>query len=145
MQIPKELQHFIHPTLIVISDFDQALIYRAHLEDAIEIARVKAPSAAFPNPDGSVGSGGGRFMNPSADVDQGADRGVFTKNVINTIKSLVEKHGIKHINLVVPTELGHRLEEKLPNNLKPMVTKTIEADLTYEPLVAVLKRLVELK
>ncbi|MHB8830937.1 MAG: host attachment protein [Patescibacteria group bacterium] len=143
MIIPEKSQHFVHPTLIVIGDFEHAKLYRAFEDTANEVATLKSPEPSRPPAQGSVSSGGDRFMNPSADMDEGADRAQFTRDIIHQIETLLKDGDVKHVNLVMPTEMCHRIKEKLPDDVKGSVTKTLEADLVQEPLVDILERLVE--
>lgn len=143
MIIPEKSQHFVHPTLIVLGDFEHAKLYRAFADTADEVAVLKAPEPSRPPSQGSVSSGGGRFMNPSADMDEGADRAQFTRDIIYQIETLLKDGDIKHLNLVMPAEMCHRIKEKLPQNYQDSVTKVIEADLVQTPLIDVLQRLVE--
>jgi len=143
MIIPEKLQHFLHPTLIVLGDFEHAKLYRAFGDTVDEVATLKAPEPSRPPSQGSVSPGGGRFMNPSADMDEGADRAQFTKRIVNQIETLLKDGDIIHVNLVMPAEMCHRIQDELPENSQDAVTKLIEADLVQASMVDVLERLVE--
>ncbi|MFA6100185.1 MAG: host attachment protein [Patescibacteria group bacterium] len=143
MIIPEKLQHFVHPTLIVIGDFEHAKFYRAFEDTLDEVAALKAPEPSRPPSQGSVSPGGGRFMNPSADMDEGADRAKFTKQIVNQVETLLKEGDTIHVNLVMPAEICHRIQDELPKNSQDAVTKIIEADLVQASLVDVLERLVE--
>jgi hypothetical protein len=140
MKIPEKLRHFHHPTLVVIGDFDEAGLYRAFEEDIDELARVKAPEPSRPPSQGSVSSGGNRFMNPSADMDEGADRAKYIKQIMDQVVPILQGD-IKYINLVMPAEMCRRFKEKLPENQKGLITKIIESDLAYEPLLEIVEKL----
>lgn len=143
MIIPEKMQHFVHPTLIVIGDFEHVKLYRAFEGTADEVATIKAPEPSRPPSQGSVSPGGNRFMNPSADMDEGADRAKFTRQIVNQVETLLKDGDIIHVNLVMPAEMCHRIQDELPKNSQDAVTKLIEADLVQSPLVDILERLVE--
>lgn len=139
MKIPEKLRLFNHPTLVIIGDFNETVVYQAQGEDIEVAARIKAPEPPILPPEGSVTSGGGRFMNPSADLDQGEDRARYTKQIMEQIEPMLDE--TKYINLVLPSEMCRRFKEKLPQKNKSMITKWIEADLAHEPLLDIIKRL----
>ncbi len=144
MIIPEKFRHFHHPTLVAVGDFEEAVLYRALDENFDEIARVKAPEPPIVPTEGSVTPGGGRFSNPAADIDQGPDRSKYARLIMDQVKPILEGD-IKYINLVMPAEMCRRFKENLPQNQNGMVTKVIEADLSHEPLLEIIERLVNLK
>jgi len=141
MQIPKESQHFAHPTLIVVGDFEHAKLYQAHEENIDEVKAVQAPEPLQPFTDASVHSSGMRTANPSADVDEGARRLPYAKLLAGAIIDSLRKGRTRYVCLVMPAEMCHRIKEELPQDLRDNVTKTIEAHMIDAPLTEVLERL----
>lgn len=140
MILPEKLQHFHHPTLVVIGDFNDVTLYRALNPDIEVISRIKSPKPPITPPEGSVSPGGERFSNPSADIDEGPDRSKYAKQIIDQVEAILAGD-IKYINLVMPAELCRRFKENLQEKHKGLVTKVIEADLANEPLLEIIERL----
>ncbi|MDD5437543.1 MAG: hypothetical protein PHC70_00125 [Patescibacteria group bacterium] len=140
MTIPEKLRHFHHPTLVVIGDFNETILYRALDENFDEVDRIKAPEPPIIPPEGSVSPGGGRFSNPAADIDRGPDRSKYAKQIMEQVEPILAGD-IKYINLVMPAELCRRFKENLPQSQQGMITKVIEADLSHEPLLEIIERL----
>jgi len=141
MQIPKESQHFAHPTLIVIGDFEHAKLYLAHGETIEEIKTLQAPEPHQPDMEGDVGVGGKRYGSISNDVDEGARRLPYAKQLAGAIIDSLRKGRTRYACLVMPAEMCHRIKEELPQDLRDNVTKTIEAHMIDAPLTEVLERL----
>ncbi|MDD2786323.1 MAG: hypothetical protein PHS79_05580 [Patescibacteria group bacterium] len=141
MQIPQELQHYEHPTLIVVGDFEHAVIHLAHDKDLTEVATIEAPELHQPDTEGSVTIGGGRTANPSTDVDEGARRVRYTKQIVDKIVELQKSNDIQFINLIMPAEMCRRLQDGLPSNMKTNVTKVLEVNIAKAPMLDVLRRL----
>lgn len=143
MQIPQHLQHYAHPTLIVVGDFEHVKIYLAHEDTIEEMESLNAPEPKQPDTEGSVNVGGDRWMSPSTDVDDGTRRGQFAVSVSEYLTEALRGGDADRVFVVMPTEECRRILEELPNDLKDQVTKTLEEDLANELLVEVLERLAQ--
>lgn len=141
MQIPKASQHFAHPTLIVVGDFEHAKLYLAHEETIEEVKTLQAPEPHQPDTEGDVGVGGKRYGSISNDVDEGARRLPYVKLLVDAIIGSLRKGQTRYVCLVMPTEMCHRIKEELPQDLRDNVTKTVEAHMIDAPLAEMLERL----
>ena len=141
MQIPQELQHYAQPTLIIVGDFERAVIHLAHDINLDDIATIEAPELHQPDVEGSVTIGGGRTANPSTDVDEGARRVRYTKQIVEKILELFKSKDIKSINFVMPTEMCRRLQDGLPANIKTSIAKILEVNVAKAPMLDILRRL----
>ena len=141
MQIPQHLQHYGAPTLIVVGDHEQAKVYLAHDENVELMETLNAPEPKQPDTEGSVNIGGDRWMSPSTDVDDGTRRGQFTAVMAEYLEEALRGGDAENLQLVMPADMAHRMQESLPGDLMGCLTKTLEIDLVKTPLTEVLERL----
>lgn len=139
MKIPEQLQHFKHPTLIVMGNFNKAAIYSAAGSDMDKLETLVAPRPGKPRREGSLVITGQRFHDPAADQDEGADRFEFVKLISQAIKTFSGK--VKYIDLVMPAEMIRRIKEEMPKAMRTKILKILEKDLMKEKLVEIVKRL----
>ncbi|MDF1496456.1 MAG: host attachment protein [Patescibacteria group bacterium] len=143
MLLPENLQNFSEPTLILIGNFGKTNI---HLTDEIEInsiATIEAPNPTYEGGDSSVVVGDGRHSKTETGADDGENRKKYTKELTKTITDLVDDHGIKDIQLIMPAELIRRIEEELSNDISELITRKLDKDLTKTDFVEALERLHE--
>jgi len=143
MQIPKDYQHFAHPTLIVVGDFEHAKLFHTQGETIEQIQTIQAPEPHQPDTEGDVNIGGERYGSLSTDVDEGARRLPYAKQIAGAITDSIRKGQTKYVCLVMPTEMCHRVKDEIPKENQDAITKIIEAHMIDAPLVDVLKRLSE--
>lgn len=144
MMLPENLQHFHEPTLILIGDFGKTIIYKAQDIDIDELRSIKAPEPPQPETDSSVVVGPGVHAKTDTKPDDGEQRKQFSKELSQTITDLVDDHGIKDIQLIMPAELIRRLEEELTKDITDLISRTLDKNLTKINLVEALERLLEI-
>jgi len=143
MLLPENLQHFSEPTLILIGDFGKITIYKAQDLEINELHTHESADPARPDSEASVAIGDGRMTNTDSGIDEGEDRNKYSKDLAQLVTDLVNDHDIKDIQLIMPPELLRRFEDELSNNIKDLLTRKLDKDLTKSNLVEALERLHE--
>ena len=141
MNLPENLQHFPNPTLILIGDFGKTIIYKAQDINIDELRTHEADEPAMPNSEASVAVGAGRMANTDSGIDEGEDRKKYTNNLTQLLTDIVDDHGIKDIQLIMPPELLRRFEQELSKDIQDLISRKLDKDLTKTNLVEALERL----
>jgi protein required for attachment to host cells len=141
MNLPENLQHFHEPTLILIGNFGKTSIYKAQDSEINELNSLEADEPARPNSEASVAVGNGRMTNSDSGIDEGEDRKQYSKQLVQQVTDLIDDHGIKDIQLIMPAELLRRFTEDLSNDIKDIVSRKLDKDLTKSHLIETLERL----
>ncbi|OGL73745.1 hypothetical protein A3E39_03835 [Candidatus Uhrbacteria bacterium RIFCSPHIGHO2_12_FULL_60_25] len=143
MKLPRELQRFPDPTLLVTTDEERANFWLAggdSLEtlDGIAIApELKSDrEGAFTSVDGS------RVAGPSADRHDTPRKEKFTKQVAERIATLIREGHATGVRIASLPEILHRIEAHLPEDVKKKVLGTTPKDLMKMNEVDVVKVLI---
>ena len=143
MILPDNLQHFPEPNLILIGDFGKTTIHLAHEIEINNLQTIEGPEPSHQDSDSSVVIGAGRHAKTDTKTDDGELRNKYTKELTQTITDLVDDHGIKEIQLIMPAELIRRLKDELSKDVSELITRTLDKNLTKTDLIEVLERLHE--
>lgn len=143
MQLPDNLQHFAEPTLILIGDFGKTIIYKAEDININELRTIEADEPARPDSESSVAISKGRRTQTDSGIDDGEDRKKYAKELALELTDLIDDHGIKDIQLIMPTELHNRLLDNLSKDITELITRHLDKNLTKTDLVEALERLHE--
>lgn len=142
MQLPKDLQHFPDPTLIVLTDEQEARIFLAGGDAYQTLDSLALPREFKSDAEGSfVSSDGSRVGGPSSDLHDTPRKEAFANNVAETITSHVRQHHASSVHMVSPPEMLHRIQAHLPADVKPHITKTLAKNLMKNDILDVIKRL----
>ncbi|MDO8583930.1 MAG: host attachment protein [bacterium] len=136
-----EIQHFLHPTLLILSDHVHAKIWLAHENELNEIGHILV------EPETRTDREGG-FMNPSTGAvgaavkhDKEHDHEEYMKGLMHCFHEALKKQPITYIDLVMPPDLMHVFEAKLTNEQKTLINRRLDADLMKDDILDVVKRL----
>ncbi len=141
MQLPQELQKFGQETLIITADSATAKFFLAGGDSLEQIAALEVPRENKQDNEGSfVSSDGSRVAGPVEEKD--APRlNSFVRQVAEQADELVRKHGVSHLDLVMPAEVMHVLANELSSDSKPLVRRKLEKNLMFEQPVEIIKHL----
>ncbi len=140
MQLPAELQHFSHPTLLVAADRVHANLFL--ITDGVigpvdmlehEPERKSDDETSFVNVDTGVGSG----PEPSDDARFSA----YVRELAKMVQHNLHEQNIRDLRLVMEAELAHRLKKELGGDTSA-VTKEAHVNAMKEELEEIVKRVV---
>lgn len=144
MQIPQDLQHFPHPTLIVLADNIHAKFWMAHEDEADEVdeivlerERATDHETQFVNT-----NHGGSVSTPEKHDEDRQQK--FVHSVKARIEEIAREGLTEEVMLVMPAELSHAISNHLEGDVKGMVKKTLPVDLMKDAMTDVLRRLTTL-
>ncbi|MBE7436770.1 MAG: host attachment protein [Anaerolineales bacterium] len=142
MQLPKDLQHFPDPTLIVLTDEQEARIFLAGGDAYQTLDSLALPREFKSDAEGSfVSSDGSRVGGPSSDLHDTPRKEAFAKTVAEAITRYVREGHAVVVHLVSPPEMLHLIQARLPADVKPHIAKTLAKDLMKNDILDVIKRL----
>jgi hypothetical protein len=134
MQLPQDLQKFPHLALIVLADRQAAKLFLTGGESIEELDGLSMPAAEGAEHEHS-------FIAPSHDAE--SDRAMkFSTALGEHVAATVNKHGIDHLHLIMPSEVEHALAATLPADVSTKVASRLHLDLMNEQPLDVVRRLV---
>ncbi|HEU0050498.1 MAG TPA: host attachment protein [Patescibacteria group bacterium] len=140
MRLPEQIQHFIHPTLLVLADHVHAKIWFAHEDEISEIAHLTVPHELKSDNEGS-------FMSSAESVGQPEQKekqhhlNVLIKHIAEALSKELENRDVTYIDMIMPADILHPLELEFPKTTIAMINRRLEADLIKEDILQVAKRL----
>ncbi len=141
MNLPQDLQHFPHVTLIIASDSVNAkffLVGGDTLQELDGVALLREfrqdSEGAFTSADGS------RVAGPDSDIDDTPRLQRFVKQVAEQANQLCNKHGIAHVHLVMPAEIERHFSSECAATLKEKIRFILHADLMKEHPLEIVRR-----
>ena len=143
MQLPQDLHHFPHPTLIIVANHFHADFWLAHNDQLDELHMIDMPEelksdneAAFVNTDHGYSSSG-----PEPHDD---DRMMhFEKAVAEEISHVMRDKKATAFHLVADQEVAGPIMERLAGDVAPLASWPVHADLVKSPVLDAVKRVVE--
>ncbi len=141
MILPENLQHFTNPTLILIGNFGQTIIYKAQEININELRAIESRDPAYPDSESTVIVSKGIRAHSDAAHNKEEDRKHYTKNIVDALTDLIDDHGIQDIQCIMPTELYNLINEYLSRDIKNLITRHLDKDLTKADLLETLERL----
>ena len=133
MQLPKELQKFSHPYLVVLADHVHAQFWLAHGETLELLTQhTHEPELKSDNETSFVNVDTHGTSGPEQNEDRERLR-KFTKELDKKIQALIPVHSIQHLFLAMDAELLGPVKEHLLNDTKKLLKKTVPKNLMKEP------------
>lgn len=133
MQLPKDLQHFPHLTLIVLSDHGASKLYLAGGDSLEELDGVSLPVEPLPDHEGS-------FV-PGSNFIESDRLEKYTKLLAEHISQLVQTHTVEHVHFMMPTEIERLVSASLPVNIQEKILKRLSIDVMNESPLDAVRRL----
>ena len=134
MQLPRELQHFPHLTLIVASDTTASKLFLAGNDSLEELDGLSLPKEALPDHEGS-------FVPGHADLESKRLE-KYAVLLAEHVISMVKAHQIVHVDLVMPAAVEHLFSAALPKDISDKVMRRVHLDLMNDAPLEVVKHLV---
>lgn len=134
MQLPQDLQHFPHLTLIVLSDHGSSKLYIAGGESLEALNGVSLPAEPLPDHEGS-------FV-PGSNFIESDRLEKYAKLLAAHISQIVQTHAVEHIHFMMPTEVDRLVSESLPVNVQEKIQQHLAIDVMNESPVDAVRRLV---
>jgi len=142
MQLPQELQHFPHPTLIVVGDHVHAQFWLAHNENAELLNEIEMRPELKSDNEGSFVNTDNGAVNGNEPNDKERLKH-FIKAVAEQIVKIVHGGQAQAFHLVMIKELGETVMSDLHDDVRAKASWPIEADLRYMPVVEAIGRVVK--
>ncbi|MSR84889.1 hypothetical protein EXS71_00375 [Candidatus Uhrbacteria bacterium] len=141
MQLPKHLQHFSEPTLIVLADHVHAQFWLVHLETLEELDQLVTPHEQKSDREGAFVNGdhGGSRSGTEPNDDERLHH--FVHLMKEKIETLCRTKNIKRIDTIMRPDLAHALRAKLAHDITPFIHKELGVDLMKEHILESLDRL----
>lgn len=144
MQLPKQLQKFPQPTLIVTSDSVVAKFFLAGGDSLEELDGVSEPREKRTDSEGYFTSWDeSRHGGPDSDLDDTARQKTFARKIAERIRDLVAHHGVAKIHFIMPAEIEHVLTLHLTKPEQEKIGKKIHLDVMKEDAVKIMGRIVK--
>jgi hypothetical protein len=143
MRIPKSLQRFSEPSLIVIGDTEMAKFILAGGDALEEIGGVELPREKKTDKEASFTSGT-RVGAPAFEAREEDRKKKFAVLVSKKIASLIRDGHAEKVYIAVPALVDGLIESKIPRDLRSRVIRRIPKDLLHLKMVDILKRFLEL-
>lgn len=143
MQLPQELQRFPVATLIVASDSETAKIYLAGGDSLEQVDAIEVPREKSQDNEGSFTSSDGSRVAGPVDEKDGPRLGTFTKKLAESVISLMRKHKLERLDLIMPAEIEHALVDRLPSDVDTLIGRKLNKNLMKEEPTEMVKRLLE--
>lgn len=141
MNLPENLQHFSEPTLILIGDFGKTLIYKAQDPNITVIKNVESRDPAYPDSESTVIVSKGIRAHSDAAHNKEEDRKHYAKDIVQSLTHLCDDQGIKDIQCIMPAELFNLINDYLSRDIKDLITRHLDKDLTKADPLEALERL----
>lgn len=145
MKLPKDIQHFPEPTLIVQTDEQEAKFWLAGGDALEELDSLSLAREKLSDREGAFHTRMG-YQHVGSDLSDRHDtprKEKFTKKIGETIKKIMSDGHATKIHLVAPPEMLHRIQKHLGVESKKMVVKTLDKDLMKFGIVEIIERLFE--
>ncbi len=133
MQIPIELQHFPHLTLLVISDHVTSKFFLVGGESLEILDSITVPYDIRPNHEGS-------FIPEHSHIDENHLKH-FAKLVAEHISKLVVQHAIVYVDLIMPANIEHLVTANLHPNISKKLNRKLHIDIMKEDIFDIIKRI----
>jgi len=130
MKLPQELQRFSEPTLIVATDGQMARLYLAGGDSLESLDHVAHPPEKPTDAEDVYGG----------DVHDTPRKEQFAAEVAERIASIIHQGHAVHIRLASLPEMLHRIDDRLPPDVKERVVSRTAHDLLTESEVDLVKR-----
>ena len=143
MQLPKELQRFLDPCLIVMTDEQEAKFWIAG-GDALEtLDSMSLVPEKESDREGAFHTAKG-YTHVGSDLSDKHDtprKEKFAKQITERMAKLIREGHAERVRLVSPPEMMHRLEKHLPTDVKKRMDSKLDKDLMKFDVLEVLKRM----
>jgi protein required for attachment to host cells len=138
MQLPRELQHFPEPTLLVLADHVEGKFYLLGGDAMEEVGSVAVPAEKRSDKDTSfVDSDSGRVSGPEPKDDEDRVHHLLHA-LVEGIETLLHKHQATRLVLIMQNDLLHGVKSHLDADATARVWKEVPQDLMKQhPLEAV--------
>ncbi|MBD3251724.1 hypothetical protein GF380_04710 [Candidatus Uhrbacteria bacterium] len=142
MQLPKELQHFPEPTLIVLTDEQQATFLLAGGDTLEELKSLTLIPDRLSDREGTFSSSDHSHVGSDlSDAHDTPRKKKFAEQITDQIRSLIHDGHATKIRLVSPPEMLHLIEERLPQDLQQLILSKDPHNLMKHDRIDVLKRM----
>jgi len=142
MQLPRELQHFPEPALLVLADSQRAQFWLAHGDQFNELERFSLlpelksdREASFINTDH-----GGSRSGPEPHHDDRFSH--FCKMIAEKTSTLVRDGQADVFHLVMPLEVANEVKKHLADDVAAKLGKTVDLDLMKDSPLEAVKRVI---
>lgn len=133
MQLPQDLQHFPHLTLIVLSDHGTSKLYLAGGESLEELDGVSLPAEPLPDHEGS-------FV-PGSNFIESDRLEKYAKLLAEHVSQLVQTHAVKHMHFIMPADIEKLVSASLPVHVQEKILKRLALDVMNESPIDAVRRL----
>ena len=141
MQLPKDLQHFSVPTLVVTADQITAKFWLAGGENIEELDGVSAPRDLMSDAETSfvnVDTHGTNAPEPKTEVERLKH---YAKLVADRVTNLLRHDKVGRVHLVADARIVHSVTEHMPKELQPLLGRSLHENLMQQNILEVLRRL----
>ncbi|GEM_PF-1276384 len=143
MQLPKHLQIFTNPSLILIGNFGKTNFYIAHEININQIDIIEATKTTQQYSENStIANNDRRTLNDITNNEE-EDRRQYVKILAQKITNIANDHSVNNIQIIMPQELIHRIKNELSDDIKILIIRELDKDLVKTDLNEALTRLAE--
>lgn len=144
MKLPTILQHFPEPTLLVLTDEQEAKFLLAGGDSLEHLDSIALPRERVGDKEGMTKTPGGYISGHDlSDTHDTPRKKKFADEVADRIRSLIRQGHATSIRLISPPEMLHLIDERLPHDLQDRVLSRLPKDLMKMSDVEVLTRIFE--
>jgi protein required for attachment to host cells len=143
MKLPKNLQHFPKPTLVVTTDEQVARFWLAGGDGIEELDPVSMPREKASDREGAFYARTG-YQHVGSDLSDAHDtprKEQFAKAVGKRIDETVRTGHAEEIRMISPPEMLHRIEKRLGPESKKRIVSELKKDVMKSGTVDVIKRI----
>jgi len=141
MQLPQDLQHFSVPTLIVTADHITAKFWLVGGEDIEELDGVSDPRIEKSDAETSFVNVDTRGSNaPQPKIEEQRLK-QYAQLVADRVTDLLRHNNVGRVHLVADARIVHSVTEHMPNELQPLLGRSLHENLMQQNILEVLRRL----